>query len=92
MTTKNIWGPHYWFFVSISLKLSELNLHEKTKVKITRFFFHSLQHTYYLVSVCRKHLRSNLKVYPIRLNSKRELVEWLLDLHNEVNALTGKSE
>ena len=85
---QNIWGPHYWFFLhTISLNYPvKPTQKDKENYKI---FFHSLQHVL-PCSVCRKHLRRNLKEYPIRLNSKRELVEWLIDLHNEVNALTGK--
>ena len=35
--------------------------------------------------VCRKHLLQNFSTLPIQLGSTRELSEWLVNIHNEVN-------
>jgi len=41
---------------------------------------------------CRVHYRENLEANPIQYNvdTRDELVRWLIDLHNKVNAQTGK--
>lgn len=85
---QNIWGPHYWFFLhTVSLNYPvKPTQQDKENYKS---FFHSLHHIL-PCSVCKKHLKRNLIEYPIRLNSRKDLVEWLIDIHNEVNALTGK--
>ena len=41
-------------------------------------------------SVCRKNFRRNLKEFPPNLNSRKAFAYWLIDIHNEVNSLTGK--
>jgi hypothetical protein len=41
---------------------------------------------------CRVHYRQYLKASPIEyhVDTRNELVRWLIDLHNKVNAQTGK--
>ena len=85
---QNIWGPHYWFFLHTISFNYPVKPTQKDKENYKTFFY-SLQHIL-PCSVCKKHLKRNLREYPIRLNSRKDFVEWLIDIHNEVNALTGK--
>ena len=39
---------------------------------------------------CGIHFEQNMKKHPIRLDSKKDLFEWCIDMHNEVNAMNGK--
>ena len=87
---QNIWGPHLWFSLhSISfaypLKPSKIDIENYIS------FFEALQNVI-PCSVCKKNYIRHLKEYPINghLNSRKELVYWVIDLHNMVNAETGK--
>ena len=86
----NVWGPHAWIFLhSITLNYPE-NPSEKDKLEIMDFF-HKLPNVL-PCQTCSHHFKDNLKKYPIskRVHSKKELVEWLIDIHNEVNKLNNK--
>jgi len=39
---------------------------------------------------CRSHYTGWLQRYPVPAHSKKQLVKWMVDLHNEVNMRTGK--
>lgn len=39
---------------------------------------------------CRKNYKRNLNEYPIQLDNRKNLVMWLIDLHNEVNGKEGR--
>ena len=85
---QNIWGPHMWFAlhsISFTYPLHPTELDKKRYGK----FIDLLQ---YVIpcSVCRKNFRRNLKEFPPNLNSRKAFVYWLIDIHNEVNSLTGK--
>ena len=41
---------------------------------------------------CRKHYIENRKVLKINVSSKDKLSRWLVDFHNEVNKMLGKTE
>jgi hypothetical protein len=43
--------------------------------------------------MCRNHFYDNLKKFPLTdrvLNSRKNLIEWLIDLHNSVNKFNNK--
>ena len=85
---QNIWGPHMWFAlhsISFTYPLHPTELDKKRYGK----FIELLQ---YVIpcSVCRKNFRRNLKEFPPNLNSRKAFAYWLIDIHNEVNSLTGK--
>jgi len=85
---QNIWGPHMWFTlhtVSFNYPLYPTNEDKQNY----RNFINSLK---YIIpcSICRKNFKRNLKQIPPQLNSRQEFVYWLIDIHNEVNSLTGK--
>jgi hypothetical protein len=87
---QNIWGPNLWFSLHTMTFVYPLKPSENDK-KNYKLFFESLQFTI-PCSVCRKNYIRHWKEYPIdkNLNSRKELVYWLIDLHNIVNSETGK--
>ena len=42
--------------------------------------------------MCRKHYKDYIKDHPIRADNRNELAKWTFDLHNAVNARTGKPQ
>ena len=85
-----IWGPHAWIFLhSISLNYPE-NPSELDKERYRNFFL-NLQ---YILPCekCAYNYGIKLKEYPIQLDSKTQLVEWLMKIHNLVNKSNGKKE
>lgn len=88
MMNKNIWGPSGWLFMhSISFQYPEYPTEEdKNNYKV---FFESLKNTIPCPK-CREHYSENLKQKPIQLNSRDELIQWVIDIHNEVNKKNSK--
>ena len=85
---KNIWGPSGWLFMhSISFQYPE-NPNEEDKNNY-RVFFESLKNTIPCPK-CREHYSENFKQNPIQLNSRDELIQWVIDIHNEVNEKNSK--
>jgi hypothetical protein len=85
-----IWGPHAWIFLhSISLNYPE-NPSELDKERY-RNFFSNLQ---YILPCekCAYNYGIKLKSNPIELDSKSELIEWLIKIHNIVNESNGKKK
>ena len=85
---QNIWGPHTWFAlhsISFAYPLYPTS-QDKERYKT---FIETLQYVL-PCSVCRKNFRRNLKEFPPKLSSRKSFVYWLIDIHNEVNSLTGK--
>lgn len=88
MMNKNIWGPSGWLFMhSISFQYPE-NPTEEDKNNY-RVFFESLKNTIPCPK-CREHYSENLKQKPIQLNTRDELIQWVIDIHNEVNEKNSK--
>ena len=84
----NIWGPGAWLFLhSITFQYPD-NPTELDKENY-KTFFESLQEVLPCPS-CSEHYRNNLNKFPIRVESKDELIEWLIDIHNEVNVINNK--
>ena len=87
---QNIWGPHLWF----SLHTISFNYPLKPKKEdILQYhnFFTSLQNVI-PCSICKKNYIRHLKEHPINLflNNRKDLVYWVIDMHNMVNAEIGK--
>ena len=85
---QNVWGPHLWFALHTVTFNYPIKPSAEDKESIRQFFYH-LQYVL-PCRYCRENYRRNLKETPIRLDSRRDIVEWLIDLHNEVNGQTGK--
>jgi len=86
----NIWGPAGWTFLhSITFQYPE----EPTDLDKRKYFtfFNSLKNVL-PCPTCREHYEKNFENIQIRLSNRKELIEWLIDIHNEVNRISGKKE
>ena len=86
----DIWGPKFWFSlhsVTFDYPLKP-DLSEKIRIKD---FFNSLE---YILpcKICRVNYSKHIREIPIEnnLGSRKNLVYWLIDIHNSVNAMHGK--
>lgn len=89
--TPEIWGPHGWKFLHyLSFGYPDNPTTEQKNYYKT--FFLSLQHVL-PCSVCAKHYSDNLVRYSLddALQNKDSLVRWLIDIHNDVNEMKGKT-
>ena len=87
---QNIWGSHLWF------SLHTISFAYPIKPTITdqnnyKNFFVSLQNVI-PCSVCQRNYKRHILEHPIdkHLNSRKDLVYWLIDIHNMVNSEIGK--
>ena len=87
---QSIWGSHLWFFLHTTTFNYPINPTEDDKKNMYNFFM-SLKPVLPCM-YCRKNYDRNLKEYPIRLNSRKDLICWLIDIHNEVNGKEGKRQ
>jgi len=83
-----IWGPGAWLFLhSISLNYPH-DPTERDKEDITNFF--TLVGRLLPCFYCRDNYARHIKEFPIQTGSKKDLVYWLIDIHNDVNKELGK--
>ena len=78
-----IWGPSAWNFlhsITFNYPISPTYVDKQNHQN----FFENLQ---YILPCpqCQNHYAKNIQKHPIQLNSRKELVDWLIDIHNEVN-------
>ena len=84
----NIWGPPAWTFLhSVTLNFPE-NPTSSDRENF-RIFFDSMKNIL-PCEKCKEHYKLNLIENPIRLESREELVKWLMELHNKVNVKNNK--
>ena len=84
----NIWGPDAWTFLhSITFQYPE----NPTDIDKQNYhtFFDSLKNVL-PCPTCQEHYGNTLTGYPIKLDNRQELIEWFIDIHNDVNRNTGK--
>lgn len=87
---QNIWGPKYWFTLhTMTFEFPQNPTYNDRKTYYN--LFTSLQHVL-PCSICRKNYKKNLRELPLEHNlySRKAIVYWLIDIHNRVNAETGK--
>ena len=86
----NVWGPSAWKFLhTITFQYTENPTDiEKRKYYV---FFNSLKDVLPCPN-CREHYSEHFNKIPIQMESRKELIEWLIDIHNEVNVMIGKRE
>lgn len=86
-----VWGPHGWIFLhSITMNYPD-NPTKDDKKKIKKFF-DALQYVLPCNS-CSKHLQKHIKKHPLSdkvLESRHNLIKWLMDIHNAANKAGGK--
>ncbi len=87
---QNVWGPHLWFSLHTISFTYPIRPKETDKEEYKSFFV-ALQHVI-PCSVCKKNYKRHLQEFPVdaHLNSRKDLVYWVIDLHNMVNSETGK--
>jgi hypothetical protein len=85
-----VWGPHAWIFLH-SITLAYPDCPTTKDKQVAKTFFGGLQDVLPCGN-CQTNYKKNLKKYPLTdktLSSKKELVKWLIDIHNLVNLETG---
>lgn len=87
---QNIWGNQAWFMlhcITFNYPIKPTEIDKERHLN----FFKSLEHVL-PCGYCRKNYKRNLNELPIRLDSRKDIVMWLIDVHNEVNAKEGKRQ
>jgi hypothetical protein len=84
----SVWGPRIWALLHYITFLFP-NVPDKNDQNLFQIFFQSI--AYVLpCPTCRKHLSEWYEKFPIRLENKTALAEWLIQIHNQVNSSIGK--
>ena len=83
-----IWGPCGWIFlhsISYSYPIEPTEIHKQQ-------YYNFLDNLKYVLpcEMCRKHYTTYFSENKPKLNSRDEFVEWLIDLHNDVNKRNNK--
>ena len=90
MNNNNIWGPPAWTF----LHTVTYNYPENPTEDDKRNFYNFFVNLQYVLPCekCKAHYKQNIKKYDLKnnLDSRQELVKWLIDLHNDINRDNGK--
>jgi len=84
------WGPAFWHVMHAVSFMYPENPTPQDQTKYANFYEN-------LIDVlpcqkCRNHFAEILQEIPMQLRSRRELSEWVVNVHNEVNKSTGKPE
>jgi hypothetical protein len=83
-----IWGPPLWY--QMHMKTFAFNPKKSDKQKIIQYFENIKNNL--PCENCKVHFANYLLKRPLKfyLNDKSGLINWLIDMHNEVNARLGK--
>ncbi len=85
------WGPYIWAAIHY-VTLGYPTIPTEEQKQQYKQFFESFQYVL-PCSICRDHLKQNLKMVPLTdeiLNDREKVINWGIDLHNEVNKMNGK--
>lgn len=82
------WGPAAWHFLT-SVAFTYPKKPNETDKKIYRDFF-TLVKNVLPCKMCRAHYAEHLEKEPLKLDSCRQLTEWVIGVHNDVNRRTGR--
>ena len=85
---QDIWGRCTWVLIH-SIAVNYPTNPSPLEKENTRKYFTSLGDVL-PCRYCRIHYKNNIKVLPIQLDSKMDLINWTIDLHNIVNESLGK--
>lgn len=87
-----IWGPFFWHTIHI-VALGYPKKPTYIDKKSAKEFYESLV---FLLpcEVCREHYREHLSKNPLTpfLDTRKDLLNWTIKIHNEVNKMLGKPE
>ena len=85
-----VWGPPFWFALHSITFNYPINPNIESKERI-RNFFNSLE---YILpcQICKVHYSQHIRKHPIetKLSNRKDLVYWLIDIHNMVNSMNHK--
>ena len=86
-----VWGPLFWHTIHI-VALGYPKAPTYAQKRAAKEFYESLG-ILIPCPVCREHYQTHLQKIPItpHLDRREDLFKWTVQLHNEVNALLGKS-
>jgi len=84
----NIWGPKAWIFLHTVTMNYPDNPSDLQRLNY-RKFFDSLGDVL-PCDVCNNNYKFHLKELPLKLGSRKELEEWLIQMHNKINKLHNK--
>lgn len=84
----NYWGKQGWHFIHFVCLNYPDQPSKEDKTKYKSFF--ELLPIVMPCPPCGINFEENMKKHAIRLESKKELFEWSVDMHNEVNKETNK--
>lgn len=87
----DVWGPSAWLFLH-SITLSYPKCPSDEDKNNMKNFFSNLGNVLPCEN-CRVNYASHLNKYPLTikvLQSKQNLVKWLIDIHNSVNSMKNK--
>ena len=87
----DIWGPHAWIFLhSITLEYPD-NPSDNDKINMTKFI--KAVGDVLPCQKCKVNFKNHIDEFPLTdtiLESKKNLVKWLIDIHNSVNKMNNK--
>ena len=85
-----IWGPSGWLFLHTITFNYPINPTQDQKIK-HKELFENLKYTLPCAR-CAQHYSNNFKKYSLdeALQTRDKLINWLIDIHNEVNKKNGK--
>lgn len=87
----DVWGPHGWKFLHF-VTLGYPNSPSNEVKNIYKDFFTNFSKVI-PCPLCANHFQEHLEIYPLDdevLSSKINLINWGIDMHNEVNKINGK--
>ncbi len=87
---QNIWGPSLWLSLH-TITMNYPNNPTFLQKQDYKNFFINMENILPCI-VCKRNYKRHLLEYPINnyLDNRKQIVYWLIDLHNAVNAETGK--
>ena len=88
----NIWGRGAWTFLH-SITMNYPDNPTKQQKKTYMDFFNQVGNVL-PCNICKNNYKIHLNKNPINFNlsSKKKLVKWLFDVHNDANLVTGKDK
>lgn len=85
-----IWGSSGWRFIHSVALAYPIEPTEEDKENYKKFF-ESIPKVL-PCSICGEHFQEKLDTMPLILDTKKDLWEWTVDAHNQVNKENGKKE
>lgn len=86
-----VWGPSTWIF----LHTITLNYPHNPTMYDKQYYKNFFINLHYILPCewCSNNYKQHLQKYPIDnyLNTKKNLVQWLINIHNEVNIIFNKN-